>query len=154
MGERLFVMQVVVAVEDQWFAPGTAGPPIRAERRQYIDAHLFAADDEDGAYRTAVDWLPGFSDSNHDGPGDLTRMFAVGLHQLEEVSPRVADLSTAVREVYGVDVGGYDPSAVDAAGIPRVRAREELEVFRVHRALRPSGEAPDAAPGISSGGEP
>ena len=49
MGDRLFVVQVVVAVEDQWFAPGTDGPPIRAERRHHIAAHLFAAPDAEAA---------------------------------------------------------------------------------------------------------
>ncbi len=130
MGERLFVVQVVVAVEDQWFAPGTDGPPVRAERRHHLDAHLFAAADAEAAYRTAAGWLPGFADANHDGPGDLTRVFAVGLHQLEEVFPRRAELSAAVDELYGVDVGGFDPCAVDAAGVPLVRAKDELEVFR------------------------
>lgn len=82
MGERLFVVQVVVAVEDQWFAPGTDGPPVRTERRHHVAAHLFAAADEEAAYRTAVGWPPGFSGANHDGPGDLTRLFTVGFYQL------------------------------------------------------------------------
>lgn len=133
MGERLFVVQVVVAVEDQWFAPGADGPPVRAERRYRIDAHLFAAADAEGAYRTAVAWLPGFSDANHDGPGDLARVFAVGLHQLEEAAPRRGELSAAVGELYGVDLGGFNLCEVDPAGVPRVRAREELEVFRALR---------------------
>lgn len=144
MGERLFVAQVVVAVEDQWFAPGTDGPPVRAERRHRIEAYLFSAADAEAAYRTAVEWLAGFSDANHDGPGDLTRIFPIGLHQLEDVMPRVAELPTAVQELYGVDVGGYDPAAVDAHGVPRVRGRDELEVFRVQQPLRPSGEAAQA----------
>ena len=144
MGERLFVAQVVVAVEDQWFAPGTDGPPVRAERRHRIEAYLFAAADAEAAYRTAVEWLPGFSDANHDGPGNLTRIFAIGLHQLENVLPRVTDLPTAVQEQYGVDVGGYDPAAVVAHGVPQVRGRDELDVFRVQQLLRPSGEAVEA----------
>ncbi|MDY3556527.1 hypothetical protein R5W24_005693 [Gemmata sp. JC717] len=147
MGDRLFVMQVVVAVEDQWFAPGTDGPPVRSERRYRIDAQLFAAPDVEAAYRTAVAWLPGFSDTNHDGPGDLTRMFAVGLHQLEEVLPRRCELAAAVGEPYGVDVGGYDPSDADADGVPRLLDRNELEVFRAMRLLRPHTEATDAEPG-------
>ncbi len=128
--DRLFVMHVIIAVEEQWFAPGNAESPIKVERRHHIDAILFAATDEDEAYRMAIDWLPGFSDSHHDGVGDLTRMFAVGLHELDEVSLRVADLSAAVREMYGVDVGKYDPSMVDITGLPQVRSKDELQVFR------------------------
>ncbi|QEG30926.1 hypothetical protein GobsT_57440 [Gemmata obscuriglobus] len=117
VSDRMFVMQVVVAVEGLWFAPGTDGPPVRSQRRHRIDAQLFAAPDAEAAYRTAVAWLPGFSDKNHDGPGESTRMFAIGLHQLEEVLPRRSELSTAVGEPYGVDVGGYAPSDVDSDGV-------------------------------------
>lgn len=152
MGDRLFVVQVVVAVEDQWFGPGTDGPPIRAERRHHIAAHLFAATDAEAAYATVTDWLPGFSDANHDGSGDLTRMFPVGLHQLEEVLPRLAELPAAVRDLYGVDVGGFDPSDVDAAGVPRVRVRDELEVFREPGLSCLRGRAPDAAPDAAADG--
>ncbi len=131
VGNRLFVVQVVVVVEDQWFDSGADCPPTRFERQYHIDAFLFAATDEEAAYCTAVGWLPGFSDVNHDGHGDLTQMFAVGLHQLEEVTHRRDQLSAAVGEVYGVDLGGFDPGDVDATGVPRIRDREELEVFRV-----------------------
>lgn len=131
MGDRLFVVQVVVAIEDQWFAPDTDGPPIRVERRHHIAAHLFAAPNPDLAYLLATDWLPGFTDTNRDGPGDLTKIFPLGLHQLEEVLPRLTELPTAVCELYGVDVGGFDPSDVDVVGVPLVRTRNELEVFRV-----------------------
>jgi hypothetical protein len=128
--QRLFVVQVVVAHEQQWFAPGTGGPPVRRERRHYVESRLFAAPDAETAYRIACDWLPGFSDANRDGPGDLTEIFAIGLHQLEELLPRLGELPSAVKEVYGIDVGLYDPSAVDAEGEPLVRARDQLDVFR------------------------
>jgi hypothetical protein len=144
VGDRLFVMQVVVAVEDQWFAPGTDGQPVQVERRHHIEAQLFAAADAEAAYRTAVGWLPGFSDANHDGPGDLTRIFAVGLHQLEEVIVGLAELPAAVQGLYGVDVGGYDPSEAEAAGVPRVRAKGELEVFRRPGLSSLHDRAPDA----------
>ena len=83
---------------------------------------MFAAADAEAAYRVACEWLPGFEDANHDGRGDRTRMFAVGIHQIE-------DVLREVRELYGVDVGGYDQVAVDPAGVPRVRAKAELAIF-------------------------
>jgi hypothetical protein len=67
---------------------------------------LFAAADAEAAYRVACEWLPGFADANHDGPGDRTKIFALGVHQIEEVLPAPDDLPAAVRELYGVDVGG------------------------------------------------
>src|SRR6476660_1010354 len=83
--DRLFVLQVVVAIEEQWFAESREGPPTRTARKYRIDGLLFAAADEDDAFRIASEWLANdaFSDSNHDGEGDLTRIFAIGIHQLE-----------------------------------------------------------------------
>ncbi len=130
MGDRLFAAQFVVAEENQWFAPDTSGPAIRSERRHHIAGQLFTATDEEDAYRKAIEWVPGFSDSNHDGPGDLTQIFAVGLHQLEELIPGAGELIAALRQPYGADIGTFDPLDVDDAGVPRVRSRDELEVFR------------------------
>ena len=135
--DRLFVAQVVLAIEEQWFAPGTAGPPIRTERHYALDAMLFAAADEQQAYSTVSDWLAneGFSDAHHDGPGDLTRIFAIGIHQLEEIG-RLNELPTAVHEEYGISLSGFYLDDVDASGAPIVRNKEDLEVFRL---LRMSG---------------
>lgn len=128
--QRLFVVQVVIVQEDLWFPPGTGGTAIRCERKYYVESQLFAARDAEEAYRLACEWLPGFSDSNHDGPGDETRYSAAGLHELEEIPLRAGDLPSAVRELYGVEVGRYDPSEVNADGAPLVRARDQLSVFR------------------------
>jgi hypothetical protein len=135
--DRLFVAQVVLAIEEQWFAPGTGGPPIRSERHYALDAMLFAAADEEQAYRTVSDWLAneGFSDAHHDGPGDLTRIFAIGIHQLEEVG-RLSELPTAVHEQYGISLPGFYLDDVDASGAPIVRNKEDLEVFRLLRMSR------------------
>ena len=131
MRERLFVAQFVVAVENQWFAPGMHGPPTRVERRHHIEAQLFTATDTEAAYQLTCEWLPRFSDDNLDGPGDLTRIFAVGIHQIEELQPAPDELGTAVRELYGVDVGGYDPAAVDATGVSLLRDKAELSIFQL-----------------------
>lgn len=138
-GQRLFVLQVVMVREEQWFAPETGGPPIRSEQSHYIQSSLFAATDAEEAYRLAQDSMPGYSDANHDGDGDLTRYFALGIHQLEELPERPADLPEAVRGTYGVDVGLYDPAAVDSEGVPLVRPRDQLEAFRAARATDAPG---------------
>jgi hypothetical protein len=137
MRERLFVLQVVVVIEEQWFAPGTTGPPIRTERAYRIEDCLFAAADENAAYCIACEWVGGledqrgggFADANHDGPGDLTRIFALGIHQLEEI-PLVTSFDEQLHESYGVHLPGFYLGDVDADGVPLVRSKEELEVFR------------------------
>ena len=130
MSERLFVAQFVVATEEQWFAPYTNTPPIRIEREYFVRSQLFIARDAEAAYQIASDWLPGFSDSNHDGPGDLTLFSAIGIYELEEVIPNASELLAAAREPYGVDVGGYGPWATDSAGVPIIPSKAELSVFR------------------------
>lgn len=132
--DRLFVLQVVVAIEEQWFAASREGPPTRTERRHRIDDLLFAASDEDDAFRIASERLANdaFSDSNHDGDGDLTRIFAIGIHQLEEVA-RVSEVAEKTHELYGIALPGFYLGDVDSSGVPLVRQKEELEVFRLRR---------------------
>ncbi len=132
--DRLFVLQVVIAIEEQWFAAGTSDSPICTQRRYRIDDLLFAAHDEEAAYRTAADWVTseGFADQNHDGLGDLTRIFAVGIHQLEEVVP-VSHVAETANELYGISLPGFYLGDVDANGVPIVRAKDEMEVFRLQR---------------------
>jgi hypothetical protein len=133
---RLFIGQFVVAEENQWFAEGTDGPPRRSERRYRVESQLFAAVDAEAAYLMAQSWLESFSDSNHDGPGDLTTMFAIGLHEIEELPCAPQDLQSAVRECYGVDVGRFDLRAVDQLGVPLIRSKLDLDVFRTLKILQ------------------
>ena len=135
--DRLFVLQVVVAIEEQWFAEGCEGLPTRTERRYAIDHSLFAATDEDDAFLKSSEWLTNnaFSDDNHDGEGDLTRMFAIGIHQLEEVS-RLSDIAEKTHEMYGIALPGFYLGDLDSSGVPLLRPKEELEVFRLRRLLR------------------
>ncbi len=128
MKQRLFVAQIVLASEDQWFTPGTDGPPIRSRLSYAIDAQLFAALDEEDAFRIASAWIAdnGFSDSNHDGPGDLTHMSTLGIHQIEEIVC-LEDLPAAVHGLYGVGLPGVNCGE----GAPLVRSKNELEIFRL-----------------------
>jgi hypothetical protein len=73
-------------------------------------------------------------DSNHDGVGDLLRIYSTGLHELKEVTFVSDDLPVARRDDYGVDVGHYDPRDINADGVPTVRAKSELEIFREYNA--------------------
>jgi hypothetical protein len=136
-GQRLFVLQVVMAQEDLWFAPDTDGPPIRSRRQHYIESALFAAKDAEEAYRLAQESLRGYSDANHDGSGDLTRFFALGIHQLEELIERPEDLPVAVCGPYGVQLGLHHLADVGAEGVPLIRPREQLDAFKY-----PSGPPP------------
>lgn len=146
MTERLFVLQVVIVVEQQWWANICCGPPDRIERAYGINECLFPAADEHDAYRIASEWVGdpedpesgGFFDSDQDGPGDLTRSFALGIHQLEELT-LLQRFDEELHEPYGIHLPGFWLGDIDSNGVPLVRRKEELEVFRVLR-LR-SGEA-------------
>ena len=127
---RIYVAQIVVTEEDQWFGPGGMPPPIRTARCYHVAAHLFAAADAEAAYRTVSDWLPGFTDSTHDGPGDLTVTSAAGIHEIEEVLTPPGELRSALHALYGVDLGGFDPDSRNADGMPLVRDKAELAIFR------------------------
>ena len=131
---RLFVAQVVSAIEEQWFAPGTDGPPIRTQRMYGIEQTLFAATDEEDAYRIVSRWLEqgNYADMNHDGDGDLTRYFGIGIHQLEEVETLDA-FPAAVRDISGVSLPEFSLAHVDRNGVPIVREKDQLEVFRLRR---------------------
>jgi hypothetical protein len=133
---RLFVAQVVSAIEEQWFAPGTDDPPIRIQRMYGIEQTLFAATDEEDAYRIVSGWLEqgNYADMNHDGDGDLTRYFGIGIHQLEEVETLDA-FPPAVRD-NGVSLPEFSLADVDRNGVPIVREKDELEVFRLRRILK------------------
>jgi hypothetical protein len=136
---RLFIAQWVHVWEAQWFAPGadyhvpTAADltPARAERYYSIQVMLFPAADEEAAYRKAVEEAANESDVNFDGPGQRNLYYTLGLHELEEYA-NAADFAADL-ERRGVWVTSVDPTAVDAAGVPRVRAKQELEVFRLRR---------------------
>lgn len=132
--DRLFVLQVVVAIEEQWFGPNKNGLPLRTDRRYRIDDLLFAAADEEAAFVMSTNWIidDAFTDANHDGSGDLTRIFALGIHQLTEVG-RVSEFPEKAHELYGLSLPGFYLGDMDCNGVPIVRQREELEIFRLQR---------------------
>lgn len=127
---RIYAAQIVVKIEDQWFGPSGLPPPIRTAMCYHVATHLFAAANAEAAYRTASNWLPGFADSTHDGPGDLTVICAAGIHQIEEVLTTPRDLNSALHALYGVDLGVFDPDSRGADGAPLVRGKAELSIFR------------------------
>jgi hypothetical protein len=129
IAQRYYVAQFVIALEDQWFALGIEGSPVRVERRYRVVSQLFAAADPESAYQTAANWLPGFSDSNHDGRGDLFVMSSIGIHEIEEIHQAMENVAQSIHQMYGVDVGSYAPTAVDADGVPIVRSKAELAIF-------------------------
>lgn len=137
---RLFIAQWVHVSEAQWFAPGVyyhpasdGNPtPVRVERQYSVQVMVFPAEDEEAAYQKAVEEAANDSDANLDGPGHRNVYYTLGLHELEEYP--CAENFTADLAQRGVWITAVDPSDVDSAGVPRVRAKNELEVFR----LRPS----------------
>ena len=71
-------------------------------------------------------------DMNHDGDGDLTRHFGIGIHQLEEVET-IDEFSDAARDLGGVSLPEFSLADVDRNGVPIVRPKDQLEVFRLLR---------------------
>ena len=135
--ERLFVLQIVVSIQERWESSQSNAAPMRIEERFAIQQMLFSSRNEESAYETARAWIRvgAFSDANHDGAGDLTTFNAVGIHELQEITPIGAIRATASQE-YGIDLPGFDPSDVDSSGRPTVRDRDDLEVFRLRRIMR------------------
>jgi len=129
--ERLFVAQVVILVEDLWFAPGSTDV-VRTSNSYYVSFQLLSAQDEESAYSKAKSWIDsgGFSDSNHDGDGNLTKFKGIGIHQIEEIC-NLAELPKTAAGTYGVDLAAFNPSEVNAQGAPIIRAKDELEIFRI-----------------------
>ena len=105
--------------------------PARSERHYSIQVMVFPAADEEAAYAKAVEEAANDSDVNFDGPGHRNLYYTLGLHELEEY-PGAENFSSDL-ERRGVWITAIDSSDVDAAGVPRVRAKGELEIFRLKR---------------------
>ena len=83
----------------------------------------------EAAYEKAVEEAANDSDVNFDGPGNRNLYHTLGLHELEEYP--CAENFSGDLERRGVWITAIDPSDVDGAGVPRVRAKDELDIFRL-----------------------
>ena len=133
--DRLFVSQIVIVREEQWHEwheNDNTTTVLRVQKHYHVNQHLFSATDEESAYRMVSGWIQdgGFSDANHDGPGDLTRYYAIGIHDLEEIES-LDNFTGKVREIYGVCLPVISFDACDGDRIPRIKTKEQLEVFRL-----------------------
>ena len=79
------------------------------------------------------------------GDGELLLEYSTGLYQIEKVFFGGDDLQLALREDYGVEVGRYDPRDIDANGMPTVRAKQDLDIFRLY-----NDSAAEPSPGDDS----
>jgi hypothetical protein len=136
--QRLFVAQAVQVAESQWFAPGTdyGHPsddgdirPIRVERQHYVEVFLFPAEDEEDAYQKAMQWAANEADVNLDPPANRNVWYTLGLHELEEYRGS-SNLSSPNNGAYEV-IAAVSAADVDATGVPLVRPKEQLELFRL-----------------------
>lgn len=125
---RLFVAQIVVMLEDKWF--DETNKLKKSEKSYAIHSQLFAADDEDSAYEKVQGWLEnkGFSDSTHDGPGDLTEMSAMGIHQIDEIVT-LEQFEEASKDIYGVSLPVFQSATPPAV----IHDKSELEIFLLRR---------------------
>jgi hypothetical protein len=134
---NLYITQTVHVAEQQWFAAGyaptghdPANPLIRSQKTYSIHSCLFAAADAEAAYRRVAEELESDADRNFDGEGHLTLFYGLGVHEIEQLVCPLSELLKVVQGLYGLDVGVFVPTDVDSQGIPLVRAKADLEVFR------------------------
>jgi hypothetical protein len=141
--DRIYVLQIVMVMENQWFADW-GKPPVRVERSYYLDAFMFRAADDEAAYAEALTWLerPGpLTDSNNDlGDGGHTEYFPIGIHQLEEVALPADLVKLANGSGENIGLPGIEIDAIGKGGVPIVREKEQLAVFDPH-IWRPSMRA-------------
>lgn len=125
---RLFVAQIVIMLEDKWF--DDTNKLKKSDKTYAIHSQLFAADDEDGAYAKVQGWLDneGFNDTNHDGPGDITEMSAMGIHQIDEIVS-LEQFETAAKDIYGVSLPVFHSATPPAV----IHDKTELEIFLLRR---------------------
>lgn len=129
--KRIFVAQIVIAIEDQWL--NSNSEVVRSQKSYAIHSQMLCADDEESAFLRVQSWLDneGFSDTNNDGAGDRTNMYALGIHDLEEIV-QLSQLAEALEEPYGVDLPVVSLKNLDTtSGAPLVREKRDLEVFRL-----------------------
>ena len=127
--QKVYLAQYVVVTEERWFQSPDFDHPVRIERSGRVHSVIFTSSDAEDAFCKASSWIDGFEDANHDGPGDLSLMTAVGIHDIEQICDDPHFLPEKLADVYGLDVGVFDPVQVDEDGIPLVREKDQLSIF-------------------------
>lgn len=125
---KFFTAHFVLVEEHQWFRPGTEDPE-RVEQRYYIDSCLFVSENTEAAFQHAQSRVPDFNDANHDGPGDLTKYYSLGLHDLEALDAAPAVFPAEVSKEFGLAVGHLRWDGIGRNEIPVVRQKHELSAF-------------------------
>ncbi len=131
LAQRLFCAQIVILMEDLWFAP-QSDLVTRSEAKYQLACQIIMALDAEDAYKKVKSWIDGngFSDSNHDGLGDLTRFSTLGIHEIEEIDS-LPDLRKSLADLYGTYLPVFNLWDVDEQGRPLIRSKEQLEIFRL-----------------------
>ena len=131
---NLYLAQIVGVTEEQWFENGYhSSPLIRSKKTYHLHQTLYAFPDAETAYQRIKEWVDGDSDCNHDGEGDLTRFYNLGIHEIELLSSSLEDLSEDLPKQakdYGFSFGTFNITDVDENGIPLIRKKQDLEIFR------------------------
>ena len=128
---NLYIAQFVGVTEDQWFGGRDyESPPVQSKKRYYLRQSLFVATDAEAAYRRIKDVVENDSDCNHDGEGDKTLFYNLGIHEIELLDWPLENLLEQVQMDYGVDLANVYPAEVDENGIPLIRTKQDLAIFR------------------------
>ena len=75
-----------------------------------------------------MQWAANESDVNFDPPANRNVWYTLGLHELEEYRGS-GNLRSPENGAYEV-IAAVSAAEVDATGVPLVRAKEQLELFR------------------------
>jgi hypothetical protein len=128
--ERLFVATFVVVHEQRWCKKPDLLELERTEKNYHLESRLYAAGDSEQAYEIATRWIPGFKDSNYDGPSDENRYYSIGIYDIDELTSTPQTLERKVHELYGVDGGNISCKDISPAGVPQVKSKNELSIYR------------------------
>lgn len=128
----LFVAIFIEVAEERWFRQiqGMSTEEIdRVEKKYFLSSHLFAAPDRDHAYEKALNWISGFRDRNHDGSGDETCIYSIGIFDIIETTI-VDPIEEKLNGLYGVNVGTIACNLITDGGVPQVKLKKDLSIYR------------------------
>ncbi len=125
--EDLFVAYFVIVHEDIWFE--FESDVIKKKETSYgLQGQMFISNNRESAYNLAQSMIDGMGDINHDGKGDLFKMYSIGINHLERVSYFCNNkIRDQLSDLYGVNCGYIDiKSSFNEKLLPEVKSKDEL----------------------------
>lgn len=131
---NVYVAQIVSVVEDRWYETGYDDSPlVRSQKRYFLTQRLLVAPDADAAYRRVRAESEADTDCNHDGEGHKTFFYDLGIHEIERLDWPPGEFARRIQAGESESLGTFARADLDRQGLPRVRSRDELLIFRSDR---------------------